>query len=208
MAPDERRAALVAATVPLLREHGAAVTTRHIADAAGVAEGTIFGVFPDKASLLRAAVVQAFDPEPLVAAMAAIPRSGPLRARLRAVVELLGERFAANEPLIAASRSVTTGPDDAREFVDRLQQSRQRILAAVAAVMEPDRAHLRRDPDNAARLLFMLVMATVHRWFDEHGSRRHLDSDEVVSVLLDGLLARPVAAGADPQPHSPTGGRR
>ena len=56
MAPEDRRAALIAATVPLLHEHGLDVSTRKIAEAAGVAEGTIFGVFPDKHSLVVAAL--------------------------------------------------------------------------------------------------------------------------------------------------------
>ena len=44
LAPEERRAALIAATIPLLHEHGLEVSTKQIAHAAGVAEGTIFGV--------------------------------------------------------------------------------------------------------------------------------------------------------------------
>jgi AcrR family transcriptional regulator len=193
MAPEERQAALIAATVPLLREHGMAVSTRQIADAAGVAEGTIFGVFPDKASLLRAAVISAFDPEPVVAALIGIARHGELRGRLRAVVELLRQGFAANEPLITATRTVAADPDDAREFLERLRQSRRRILVGVAAAIEPERALLRRDPDSAARLLLMLVMATVHRGFGDQGALSDLDSDEIVSLLLDGLLVRPAA---------------
>jgi AcrR family transcriptional regulator len=35
MAPEDRRAALIAATVPLLHEHGLDVSTRKIAEAAG-----------------------------------------------------------------------------------------------------------------------------------------------------------------------------
>ena len=55
MSPDERRKAIVTALVPLLVERGGEVTTREIAQAAGIAEGTIFRVFPDKKSLLLAA---------------------------------------------------------------------------------------------------------------------------------------------------------
>ena len=204
MAPEERQAALIAATVPLLRTHGLAVSTRQIADAAGVAEGTIFRVFPDKASLLRAAVISAFDPEPLLTALAGIDRGGDLRARLSAVVELLRHVLAANAPLIAATRAVSSTPDDAKEFVDRLQQGRQRIMAGIAAVIEPDQALLRRDADSAAHLLLMMVMATVHSGFGEPNALSDLDSDEIASLLLDGMLVRPAAE--HPSSHfTPTG---
>ncbi|HBX79727.1 MAG TPA: TetR/AcrR family transcriptional regulator, partial [Propionibacteriaceae bacterium] len=45
LSPDDRRRALIAATRPLLAEFGPDVSTRRIAEAAGVAEGTIFRVF-------------------------------------------------------------------------------------------------------------------------------------------------------------------
>src|SRR5689334_25018938 len=104
MAPEQRRAALIAATVPLLREHGFAVSTRQIADAAGVAEGTIFGVFPDKASLLRAAMISAFDPVPTLAALSGIETALDLRARLTAATDLLRHRFMRNVSLMMSVR--------------------------------------------------------------------------------------------------------
>src|SRR4051794_6414845 len=61
MAPEERRAAILDAVIPLLVEKGD-VTTKEIARAAGIAEGTIFRVFPDKAALLFAAAQEAINP--------------------------------------------------------------------------------------------------------------------------------------------------
>src|SRR5690606_24835873 len=42
LAPEERREAILDAVLPLLRERGREVTSRELAEAAGVAEGTIF----------------------------------------------------------------------------------------------------------------------------------------------------------------------
>src|SRR6476469_9307170 len=78
MQRDDRRAAIVAATLPLLREHGQAVTTRQIAEASGIGEGTIFRVFTDKAELVDACLAAAFDQTDTVAQLAAIDRSQPL----------------------------------------------------------------------------------------------------------------------------------
>ena len=62
MPADERRAAILAAARPLVLEHGRTTTTKLIADAAGVAEGTIFRVFPDKEALLHAVAADTLNP--------------------------------------------------------------------------------------------------------------------------------------------------
>jgi len=59
MAPEERRRAIVAALVPVVLERGTDLSTKEIAQVAGVAEGTLFRAFPDKRSLVAAAVVEA-----------------------------------------------------------------------------------------------------------------------------------------------------
>lgn len=191
MAPEDRRAALIAATVPLLREYGTAVSTRRIAEAAGVAEGTIFGVFPDKASLLRAALMSAFDPRPVVDALAAIGTRAELRARLREAVTVLRRRMSANANLIAAPRELM-GDDPG--FHERMMEGRQRIAGALAALIAPDRDRLRRSPEAAAQLLLMLTTVSVYRGFGHGADVGDMDDEEIVSVLLDGLLVRPFPA--------------
>src|SRR6478736_4601164 len=62
MQPDDRRKAIVTVLVPLILERGGEVSTREIAQAAGIAEGTIFRVFPDKKSLMLAAAEEAINP--------------------------------------------------------------------------------------------------------------------------------------------------
>ncbi|MEV1248240.1 TetR/AcrR family transcriptional regulator [Nonomuraea sp. NPDC050022] len=188
MAPEERRATLIAATLPLLREFGTAVSTRQIAEAAGVAEGTIFGVFPDKASLVRAALMSAFDPKSAVAALTGIGTTTELRARLREAVTMLRAGMNANANLIAGPKELMV--DDV-EFREHMLDSRRQILAAVTALLEPDRDRLRRSPEATAQLLLMLVAVSAHRGFGHGGEFGDMDDAEIVSVLLDGLLLRP-----------------
>src|SRR3954469_20403355 len=83
---------IVAAAIPLLLEHGEMVTTRQIADAAGIAEGTIFRAFPDKDALITAAAEAAFDTESLDEALAAIDPSLPFEEAIRVAVEVLQRR--------------------------------------------------------------------------------------------------------------------
>src|SRR5437879_3735908 len=52
MSVEQRREAIIAATIPLLLERGDALTTSQIARAAGIAEGTVFRAFRDKQDLL------------------------------------------------------------------------------------------------------------------------------------------------------------
>jgi AcrR family transcriptional regulator len=187
LAPDDRRAALIAATIPLVREHGLAVSTKQIAHAAGVAEGTIFGVFPDKNTLLVAALVRALDPRPTLDAMAAIGADLGLRERLTAAAELINQRFQVNAELMIAARKLAFGSGSYPEAAAYMAASREHLLTALTAVIEPDAAMLRRPAAEAAGLLLLFCGAAIHGpW----GDPDRFSGDAMVSLLLDGLLVR------------------
>ncbi|GII60725.1 TetR family transcriptional regulator [Sphaerisporangium krabiense] len=94
MTPERRRDMIVKAALPLVAEHGAAVTTAQVARAAAIGEATIFRVFADKEELLDACVLAALDPGHVLGEIAAVPLDQPLAARLTEAADALGAHFA------------------------------------------------------------------------------------------------------------------
>jgi AcrR family transcriptional regulator len=182
MPPAQRREALIAATLPLVLWHGPGVTTRQIAEAADVAEGTIFRVFDDKEALIRAVTERAFDPGPALAEIAAIDRALPLRARLVALVEILQARLDTVFALIHALGMKRPPPEGRRH---RLINDEFR--EAIVGLVGDDRARLRVPPTELAAALRMLVFSSTHPFINDGNP---LTAEQIVGILLDGLARR------------------
>jgi AcrR family transcriptional regulator len=93
LSPDERRAAIIDAVIPLIREKGRDITSRQMADAAGIAEGTLFRAFGDKESVIQAAIDRFMDPEPLRAKLRGIDPDEATEDKVRQVIQLLRDRL-------------------------------------------------------------------------------------------------------------------
>jgi AcrR family transcriptional regulator len=184
LTPDERRAALIEATVPLLFEHGRAVTTRLIAEAAGVAEGTIFRVFSTKGELIDASVRAAMEPTRYEADLQAIDLDAPLEQRLEALVAAMQHRFTRVFLLLDKLGLMAPDKDQRREFKKRW---RSRLEPLVRDVVGEDADRLRVDPQEAMHVIRLLTFAGSHPGIAEG---RTLTPAEIVDVLLHGLLER------------------
>jgi AcrR family transcriptional regulator len=171
--PDERRSMIVAATLPLLLEHGDRVTSKQIAEAAGIAEGTVFRAFADKDELIVAVIESAIDQQPLERALAAIPPGLGLERTLEAAVVVIQQRVIDIWRLVS---SVGT----------RFHEKTRRPMAnsdALVRIFDAHRDEISVEPIDAARLLRALTLSMTHPMLADAPR----SADELVQLFLHGV---------------------
>ncbi|MFH9352535.1 TetR family transcriptional regulator [Kitasatospora sp. NPDC017646] len=187
MDPEQRRAVIVAAALPLVVEYGASVTTAKIARAAGIGEGTIFRVFADKDALLAACLAEALRPDVAVAHLASIELDQPLAARLAQAADVLSGHLARVGAVIGAlagaGRPERPAPAGPRRAADR-DAGLAAPRAALAALFEPDRERLRLAPERLADSFQLLLMSA-----GRAGTPEPLSTEELVDLFLHGAIA-------------------
>jgi AcrR family transcriptional regulator len=197
MHPDDRRTAIVSTLLPLLVERGGEVSTREIAQAAGIAEGTIFRVFPDKRSLLLAAAEEAINPahgqeqfdESLAGVVDLRDKVVVAAGRVLDRMQLTMAVMVAVRPQLAAALHEAAekghkprfGPP---EFVLKAQEDLHKRLTGL---FEPHRDELATTPEVAAIALRSLTFGASR---PELGLAPVLGPEEIADLLLDGVLRR------------------
>src|SRR5262249_43555469 len=153
-------------------EQGENITTREIAQAAGIAEGTIFRAFADKTELLAEVVEAALDIAPTNAAIAEIDPGLSFEAQLVAAVDILRER------VLYVFRVYTAASD-----TTRIPRRPTTELPALGAIFARETKHIPHSPASAVRILRGLTMSCVHPNF----TNEPLTSEEIVAIMLHGL---------------------
>jgi len=175
--PDERRTAIIEATLPLLLENAEMVTTRQIAEAAGIAEGTIFRVFADKDEVIAAVIDEAMDASAIEEALAALDADAPLEVALTEAIVLLQRRTIEIWRLMSSVGN---------KFHDRVRRP-MTDSPGVVAIFERHRAEISVDPVTAGRLLRALTLSTSHPMLAEVP----MPPREIATLFLNGVSARP-----------------
>lgn len=174
--PDERRYAIIEATLPLLLENAEMVTTRQIAEAAGIAEGTIFRVFADKDEVITAVIDAAVDPGPMEEALRELDVSAPLERVLTQAIEILQRRTIEVWRLMSS-----VGP----RFHDRVRRP-MTDSPALVAIFKAHRDAIAIDPLAAGRYLRALALSTSHPMMTEEP----MPPKEIAALFLHGVSRR------------------
>lgn len=197
MSPEDRREAIVTATVPLLFTHGVNVTTSQIAKAAGIAEGTVFRAFKDKQELIHTCVRSVLAVDSELELIEQARQANALAERLSWAISAVSGYLDRMWKLMSVLRDSGYDPHGAQgergehDGHDKRREHRgapvemQRITEAVASLFGPD-DDLRVDPALAARLLLGLVFT--NRMQGNGFSDATADADQLVELYLHGVL--------------------
>lgn len=188
MCVEDRQQAILDAVTPLIVDQGSKVTTSEMARAAGVAEGTIYSVFPDKHSLIIAAVRASLDPAAVQAAVGDIDRTQSLQAQLQEAATILANRIERVMALFDALRSLPNHShhdgEHARHFV---AQTEAAVTKTITDLLDAHRDELSVEPVLAVSALRGLIFAIRHPMLP---AEQRLTVEEAVTILISGITNR------------------
>jgi AcrR family transcriptional regulator len=175
---EDRKAMIIDAVTPLVLEHGKDVTSRQMAEAAGIAEGTIFRAFGDKESLINAVVERYLDPLALRTALSSIDHDLSLENKLRTVFQLLQDRFKGVIRMMSAIGSTGAPPNR--------PVRRQDFAEIIGELLADEAGNLRLPPERVAHYARVLAFASALPVFDD---TIPFTFDELLDLFEHGVIA-------------------
>lgn len=172
---------IVRAVLPLVVEHGAAVTTAQIARAAGIGEGTIFRAFKDKDELVDACLVEALRPDHALELIAEIPLDRPLEQRLTEAAEALSAHLNRMGAIIGAMHA-SGRRRERKPGKGNRAESFAAMRGAIEELFEPDVGKLRLSADKSSGLFLSLLFSRAQ------DREQPATAAELVDVFLHGAV--------------------
>ncbi len=194
LSPDARREAILDATLPLVLKHGIAVSTKQIAEASGIAEGTIFRVFDSKAELLEEVVRRGLRPGTVVARLDALAAAPDLRGHVAAIVGVLQSHSRQTHRLMNLVPPAELGRHRGHSAPDDHRAIGEQTIAAIERALAPHADALGVAPRTAAGAVLALSF----------GSTLASDPPPAPEAVADLLLHGIAGPDARPSPgHAP-----
>lgn len=196
MSAAERRAAIISATRPLLTTEGAQFTTRQVAEAAGIAEGTIFRHFATKSDLLHAVVEDLLDPSRVCAALEQLRPKTATEAVVGIVILM---REAATEtsalfhalhtrPPLESKPEAETDAECARDKQMAMHEERtQRVRVAMVSVLTPFAPHFSIPVEAVASYIRSVTIASAHPALSDN---YFTEPQHIAELIVNGVIAR------------------
>ncbi|HEX4442653.1 MAG TPA: helix-turn-helix domain-containing protein [Galbitalea sp.] len=179
LSSEDRRETIIDAVIPLIREHGRYVTTKQIAEAAGIAEGTIFRVFADKEAVIEAAVDKFLDPAPLHRGLRAIDPQLPLEAKVNDILFQMHSRMTGIMGMMQAIGMA--GPPPRRQAPDTFTE-------IITEVLTPNLEQLELPPDRVASFIRLVSFASAIPHFN---AGREIDTADLARLITYGIVGAP-----------------
>ena len=178
MGLEARQDMIIGVVIPLILEHGRDLTSKQIAEACGIAEGTVFRAFGDKETLITAAVERYLDPLALRTSLRSIDPDLSLDDKLAAIMGLLRDRFAGVIRMMSALGQ--SGARPRREGSDPND-----FAKAIAELLAPHRDELRIDAEQVAQFARVIAFASALPVF---GDSIPLSSGQLLDLFQHGVM--------------------